>query len=59
MELLSIKKGYKLSEYGIFDRKTDKYIAGRTEKDVYKTLGLRLIPAEERVGGNEIKKAMI
>jgi len=35
---IAIKKGYKLSEYGLFDRKTSKKIAGRNEKEIYKKL---------------------
>ncbi len=45
---IAIKKGYKLSEYGIFDKKTNKYIAGKTEEDVYKKLGLPYIEPELR-----------
>jgi len=33
------KRGFKLSEYGLFDRKTDKYIAGKTENDIFTALG--------------------
>ena len=29
----------KLSQYGLFDRKTGKTIASRTERDIYKALG--------------------
>ncbi len=56
---LAIKKGYKLSEYGLFDRKTGKFIAGKTEKEIYKALNLRYIKPELRTGGNEIKRAML
>jgi DNA polymerase (family 10) len=30
---LAIKKGFKLNEYGLFDKITEKYIAGKTEKE--------------------------
>ena len=33
------KRGLKLSEYGLFDRNTDKYIAGKTENDIFTALG--------------------
>jgi len=56
---LAIKKGYKLSEYGLFDRKTGKFVAGRTEKEIYAKLGMKYIPPEKRVGGDEIKRAMM
>ncbi len=39
---IAIKKGYKLNEYGLFDRKTGEKIAGNEEKDIYKKLGLKL-----------------
>lgn len=35
---IAIKKGYKLSEYGLFDRKTGKKVAGKHEMDIYKIL---------------------
>ena len=50
---IAIKKGYKLSEWGLFDRKTNKQIKTKTESLVYKKLGLKLIPPERRIGGNE------
>lgn len=33
------KKGLKLSEYGLFDRNTGQYIAGKTENDIFTALG--------------------
>lgn len=33
------KRGLKLSEYGLFDRNTDKYIAGKTENDIFTAMG--------------------
>lgn len=50
---IAIKKGYKLSEWGVFDRETNKQIPTKTEKSVYNLLELKLIPPEKRVGGNE------
>jgi DNA polymerase (family X) len=44
---IAIKKGYKLSEYGLFDRKTNKLIAGKTEKDIFTKLGLPYIKPEK------------
>ncbi|MBW2978706.1 hypothetical protein KY304_01175 [Candidatus Woesearchaeota archaeon] len=40
------KKGYKLNEYGLFKGK--KLIAGKTEKEIYKKLGLKYTKPEER-----------
>jgi len=53
---IAIKKGYKLSEYGLFKGK--KQIAGRTEEEVYKKLGMPYIPAELRNENGEIEAAL-
>lgn len=45
---IAMKKGYKLSEYGLFNRKTNKYIAGRTEEEIFKKLGQKWIEPEKR-----------
>lgn len=45
---IAIKKGYKLNEYGLFDRITGKMLAGRTEQDVCKKLGARYLEPEQR-----------
>ena len=54
---IAIKKGYKLNEYGLFDKKTDKYVTGRNEEDIYKKLGLRYIEPELRENRGEIEAA--
>ncbi|MAH32982.1 DNA polymerase III [archaeon] len=54
---IAIKKGMKLSEYGIFNKKTDKMLAGKTEKDCYKKLGLSFIEPEIREEEGEIEAA--
>ncbi len=51
---IAIEKGYKLSEYGLFDRKTNKYVAGKTEDELYKKLGLRYIEPELRENRGEL-----
>ena len=33
------KRGLKLSEYGLFNRETDEYIAGATEADIFTAMG--------------------
>jgi DNA polymerase (family 10) len=48
MRKLAIKKGYKLSEYGLFDKQTGKMIAGKTEQDICKKLGTKFLKPEER-----------
>lgn len=52
---MAIKKGWKLSEYGLFEG--DKMIAGATEQQVYKKLGLPWIPPEIREDTGEIERA--
>lgn len=54
MRQIAIKKGYKLSEYGLFD-KNDKVIAGKTEEDVYKKLGLHYLEPEMRENTGELE----
>lgn len=49
---IAVKKGWKLNEYGLF--KGRKLIAGRTEEEVYKKLGLRYIEPELREDKGEI-----
>jgi DNA polymerase (family 10) len=53
---IAIEKGLKLSEYGIFKGK--KMIAGKTEEDVYKAIGLPYIEPELRENEGEIEAAL-
>jgi DNA polymerase (family 10) len=53
---IAIEKGLKLSEYGIFKGK--KMIAGKTEEDVYKAIGLPYIEPELRENKGEIEAAL-
>ena len=50
---IAIRKGLKLNEYGLFDKKTGKRIAVNTEKGIYKKLVKRIPKPEERTGGTE------
>ncbi len=52
---LAIKKGYKLSEYGLFKGK--KVIAGKTEEEIYEKLGLEWMPPEIRTNSGELEAA--
>jgi len=54
---IAISKGMKLSEYGLFDRKTSKMLAGETEESVYKALGLEYVEPELREDRGEIEAA--
>ncbi len=55
---IAVRKGFKLSEYGLFDRKTNRLVAGKTEEEVYGKLGLAWIPPELRENRGEIEAAM-
>lgn len=52
---IAVKKGYKLNEYGLF--KGRKRIAGETEEEIYKALGMDYIEPEIRENSGEIKAA--
>jgi len=52
---MAISKGYKLSEYGLFNRKTNRLVAGHTEDELYKKLGLRYIEPELREMRGELE----
>jgi len=62
---IAVKKGWKLNEYGLFGasgsrtsvRKSD-FLAGRTEEELYKKLGLRYIEPETREDTGEIELAL-
>lgn len=52
---MAIKQGYKINEYGVF--KNDKRLAGKTEQDVYRQIGLSYIEPELRENRGEIEAA--
>ena len=54
---LAARKGLKISEYGVFNEKTGKRIAGKTEEEVYRAVGLPWIPPEIREDRGEIEAA--
>jgi DNA polymerase (family 10) len=54
---LAVKQGLKLSEYGLFQARTGKRVAGATEEDVYRALGLPWIPPELREDAGEVEAA--
>ncbi len=53
----AVKMGFKLSEYGLFRAEDDSRVAGETEEEVYKALGLAWIPPELRENCGEIEAA--
>ena len=58
MRSIAIKNGYKLNEYGLFEKDTEKYIVGKDEEQIYKKLGLSYIPPELRENRGEIETAL-
>jgi DNA polymerase (family 10) len=48
LRIIARAKGYKLNQHGLFDRKTGKRIAGRTEHEIYHALGRPWKPPEKR-----------
>jgi DNA polymerase (family 10) len=52
---IAIQKGWKLNEYGLFD-KNNKMIAGKDEKEVYNKLGFKYIPPEKRKNEREFEE---
>ncbi|MBI2035231.1 MAG: DNA polymerase/3'-5' exonuclease PolX [Candidatus Liptonbacteria bacterium] len=53
---MAIKRGWKLNEYGLFSGK--RQIAGKTEEDLYKALGMIYVPPELRENTGEIRAAL-
>ena len=51
---IAISKGLKLNEYGVF--KKTQFLAGKTEEEVYNTIGLEWIPPELRESELDFKK---
>lgn len=54
---IAIKRGYKLSEYGLF--RGEKRIAAKTEEEIYKRLGMACMPPEMRTASGEIEAAQV
>ena len=53
---IAIKRGFKLSEYGLFRGK--EKICGKTEKEIYEKLGMQYIEPELRRNAGEIEAAL-
>ncbi len=56
MRKIAISEGLRLNEWGIFDKQNHR-VAGATEEEVYRVLGLDWIPPEMRENRGEIKIA--
>lgn len=55
---IASRKGLKVSEYGVFEEKSGKRIAGTTEEEVYRAIGLPWIPPELRENSGEIEATL-
>jgi len=56
MRKIAISEGLRLNEWGVFDKQNHR-VAGATEEEVYRVLGLEWIPPEMRENRGEIKIA--
>jgi DNA polymerase (family 10) len=52
---IAIKEGYKLNEYGLFNKQNEKFIVGKTEKEIYNKLKMEYIEPELRENRGEIE----
>jgi DNA polymerase (family 10) len=55
LRTIAVKKGYKVNEYGMF--RDEKRVAGKTETEIYKRLGLRYVEPELREDRGELEAA--
>jgi len=53
---IAIEKNYKLNEYGVW--KKGKTVAGKTEEEIYKVLGLKMMEPELREDKGEIEASL-
>jgi DNA polymerase (family 10) len=51
------RMGLKISEYGVFNAKTEKLLGGKDEVEIFKSVGLPFIPPEIRENWGEIEAA--
>jgi DNA polymerase (family 10) len=51
------RMGLKINEYGVFDAKTEKFLMGKDEEEVFRSVGLPYIPPEIRENWGEIEAA--
>ncbi|MBI2043663.1 DNA polymerase III, partial [Candidatus Pacearchaeota archaeon] len=48
LRIIARFKGFKLNQHGLFNRKTGRFIVGRTERDIYRALGRKYKKPEDR-----------
>jgi DNA polymerase (family 10) len=54
---LAVQRGWKLNEYGLFEERSGRRLAGEDEADIYRALDLEFIPPELREADGEIEAA--
>ena len=54
---MAVKQGLKINEYGVFQTKDDKKVAGKEEQEIYQKLGLPFIMPELREDRGEFEAA--
>lgn len=54
---LAVRMGLTVNEYGVFKGKSQKRVAGRSETDVYRVLGMKWVPPELREDRGEVEAA--
>jgi DNA polymerase (family 10) len=55
---MAMKRGLKISEYGVFEESSGRRVAGATEEEVYAAVGLPWVPPELREDAGEIEAAL-
>lgn len=55
---LALKRSWKLSEYSLQDKETNKRVAGENEESIYRSLGLSYIEPELRENRGEVEAAL-
>jgi DNA polymerase (family 10) len=58
LRTIAVRAGFKLNEYGLFNRETDESVAGEDEEGIYRALGMDLMPPELRENRGEIEAAI-
>ncbi|MEU8246831.1 DNA polymerase/3'-5' exonuclease PolX [Nonomuraea sp. NPDC048916] len=53
---IAVKKGWKLSEYGLFEG--ERVIASESEEEIYAALGMQYVPPPLREDGGEVRAAL-
>jgi DNA polymerase (family 10) len=56
LRTIALRKGFKINEYGLF--RGEERVAGETEEEIYKILGMPWIPPEIREDNGEIEAAL-